>query len=129
MGRLAGKVAIITGGGQGCGLGVAQAFANEGASLVITGRVPEKLEAVIPDLKARGVKAVACPGDAATRENAQRAVKTAIDAFGRLDILVNNAQSTRPGVSVEDITDDDLGCHSAQGCMRRSTTCRQPSRI
>jgi NAD(P)-dependent dehydrogenase (short-subunit alcohol dehydrogenase family) len=108
MGRLAGKVAIITGGGQGCGLGIAQAFANEGASVVITGRVQEKLEAALPDLRARGARAVASPGDAGTRENAQRAVKAALDGFGRLDILVNNAQATNPGVSVEDITDDDL---------------------
>jgi NAD(P)-dependent dehydrogenase (short-subunit alcohol dehydrogenase family) len=108
MGKLVGKVAIITGGGQGCGLGMAQAFANEGASVVITGRVAEKLDAAIPDLVARGAKAVACPGDAGTRENAQRAVKTALDTFGRLDILVNNAQATKPGVCVEDITDEDL---------------------
>jgi 2-hydroxycyclohexanecarboxyl-CoA dehydrogenase len=62
MGKLAGKVAIITGGGQGCGLGMAQAFANEGASVVITGRVPEKLDAAVLDLEARGAKAVACSG-------------------------------------------------------------------
>ena len=108
MGRLTGKVAIITGGGQGCGLGVAQAFASEGASIVITGRVPEKLQAVLPEIEKRGGKVIACPGDAAQRESALQAVKTAIDAFGRLDILVNNAQATQPGIPIEAIGEEDL---------------------
>lgn len=108
MGRLTGKVAIVTGAGQGCGLGVAQVFATEGASLVITGRVKEKLDAVVPDLEARGAKVVVCAGDGAVRENAQKAVQAAIDTFGRLDILVNNAQATHSGVLIEDITDEDI---------------------
>jgi NAD(P)-dependent dehydrogenase (short-subunit alcohol dehydrogenase family) len=101
-------VAIVTGGGQGCGLGVAEAFASEGASLVITGRVAEKLEGVKPDLEKRGAKVVVCAGDGAVRENAQRAVKAAIDAFGRLDVLVNNAQAVAAGINIEDITDEGL---------------------
>jgi NAD(P)-dependent dehydrogenase (short-subunit alcohol dehydrogenase family) len=108
MGRLTGKVAIVTGAGQGVGLGIAQAYANEGASLVITGRVAAKLEGVKPDLEARGAKVVVVEGDGAVRANAERAVKAAIDAFGRLDVLVNNAQATRPGIPVEDISDEDL---------------------
>jgi NAD(P)-dependent dehydrogenase (short-subunit alcohol dehydrogenase family) len=108
MGELSGRVAIVTGAGQGVGLGIAQAFADEGASLVITGRVAEKLQAVIPDLEKRGGKAVACPGDGSRRENAERAVQAAIEAYGRLDVLVNNAQATNPGVPVEAITDEDL---------------------
>jgi NAD(P)-dependent dehydrogenase (short-subunit alcohol dehydrogenase family) len=108
MGRLSGKVAIVTGAGQGVGLGVAQAFADEGASLVITGRVAEKLKAAVADLEQRGARVVVCPGDAGRRESAEAAVKAAIDAFGRLDVLVNNAQATKPGVPVEAITDEDL---------------------
>ena len=108
MGRLSGKVAIVTGAGQGCGLGIARAFASAGANLVITGRTPEKLAQVKPDLEARGAKVVTCPGDGSVRANAGRAVQAAIDAFGQLDILVNNALATNPGVMVEDITDDDI---------------------
>ena len=70
MGRLRGKVAIVTGAGQGRGLGIAQAFANEGASLVITGRAAEKLEGVKPDLEARGANVVVSAGGGAKRENA-----------------------------------------------------------
>lgn len=117
MGRLQGKVAIVTGGGQGCGLGVAQAYANEGANLVITGRVEEKLQGVKPELEARGAKVVVCAGDGAVRANAQAAVQSAIDAFGRLDILVNNAQATNSGVMVEDISDEDYALTFGSGYL------------
>jgi NAD(P)-dependent dehydrogenase (short-subunit alcohol dehydrogenase family) len=108
MGRLAGKVALITGAGQGVGLGIAQAFAEAGAAIVITGRDAGKLEAALPDLERRGARALACPGDAARKESAERAVQAAIDAFGGLDIVVNNAQARRSGVPVEDILAEDL---------------------
>jgi NAD(P)-dependent dehydrogenase (short-subunit alcohol dehydrogenase family) len=107
MKRLEGKVAIITGAGQGCGLGIAQAFASEGADLVITGRVAAKLEGVKADLEARGARVVICAGDAARRESATAAVKAAIDTFGQLDVLVNNAQAV-VSVLVEDISDEGL---------------------
>lgn len=87
---------------------MARAFAQEGASLVITGRVAEKLDQAKPDLEARGAKVVVCAGDGAVRANAQRAVQAAIDSFGKLDVLVSNAQATHPGVMIEDISDEDL---------------------
>jgi NAD(P)-dependent dehydrogenase (short-subunit alcohol dehydrogenase family) len=108
MDRLAGKVALITGGGQGVGLGLAHALAAEGASLVITGRDAQRLERATCEIEARGGKVIACPGDASLRENADRAVALAVESFGRLDILVNNAQARRSGVAFEDITEDDM---------------------
>ncbi|MCB2077333.1 MAG: SDR family oxidoreductase [Novosphingobium sp.] len=108
MARLQGKVALITGAGQGVGLGIAQAFASEGASVVITGRDAQRLDDAIPLIEARGGTALACPGDAAKRENADRAVAMAVDAFGGLDILVNNAQARRSGVPIEEITEADM---------------------
>ena len=108
MGRLSGKVAIVTGAGQGGALGIAKVFASEGASLVITGRDEEKLRRAVPELEARGAKVVVSAGDGAKRENAEKAVKAAIDAFGQLDVLVNNAQATHSGVPVEEISDEDL---------------------
>lgn len=107
-GRLADKVALITGAGQGVGLGIAQAFVSQGASVVITGRDAARLEQAIPQIESRGGKALAMPGDASKRENAEAAVRLAVDSFGGLDILVNNAQARRSGVAVEDITEADM---------------------
>jgi NAD(P)-dependent dehydrogenase (short-subunit alcohol dehydrogenase family) len=103
MGKLDGKVALITGAGQGIGLGIARAFAAEGASLVITGREEGKLRAVVPQLEGLGARVVVVPGDAAVRANAEKAVQAAVDAFGRLDVLVNNAQALTPGVPLEQL--------------------------
>lgn len=108
MDRLAGKVALITGGGQGVGLGIAHALAADGASLVITGRDAQRLERATCEIEARGGKVIACPGDASLRENADRAVAVAVEHFGGLDVLFNNAQARRSGVAFEDITESDM---------------------
>ena len=106
-GRLSGKVAIITGGGQGVGLGIAQTFAREGAKVLITGRTPDKLEAAVAGLKAAGGDAAWVAGTAGVRADAEAAVAKAVELFGGLDILVNNAQTSKPGAMFED-TDDAL---------------------
>lgn len=118
MGKWADKVAIITGGGQGIGLGAGQCFAREGATLVITGRVEDKLKAAQAELEKLGAKnVVICVGDAAKRADAERAVKTAIDHFGRLDVLVNNAQSTTTDTPLEAITDDVIQMTVGSGLL------------
>lgn len=106
-GRLTGKVAMITGGGQGVGLGIAHLFASEGASVLITGRTPEKLEAAARQIRERGGTAEWIAGTAGSRADANAAAATAVDLFGGIDILVNNAQTSRPGTMFED-TDDAL---------------------
>jgi NAD(P)-dependent dehydrogenase (short-subunit alcohol dehydrogenase family) len=108
MGNLAGKVAIITGGGQGVGLGIARTFAAAGAALVITGRTEDKLKGVTAELEALGGKVAICAGDVRNRADAERAVQTVIDRFGQIDILVNNAQTSNPGKALEDIDDDTI---------------------
>jgi NAD(P)-dependent dehydrogenase (short-subunit alcohol dehydrogenase family) len=108
MGRLAGKVAIVTGAGQGVGLGIARAFAREGAALVITGRTKEKLGLAASELEALCARVAISAGDASLRADANRAVQTAMDSFGRLDILINNAQSSKPGTTIEDTDDDTI---------------------
>lgn len=108
MGKLAGKVALITGAGQGVGLGIAQAFAAQGAKVVITGRDAQRLDSAVAAIAARGGNVLACPGDAARRENAECAVSAAVEKFGGLDILVNNAQARRSGVPFEEITGEDM---------------------
>lgn len=107
-GRLAGKVAIITGGGQGVGLGIAQAYADEGCNLVLSGRNPEKLEKVRPDLEKRGAKVATIKADVRNRDDAFVTVKLAVDTFGGLDVLVNNAQIVHPGVALADNTREVL---------------------
>lgn len=108
MGKLTGKTAIITGGGQGIGLGIARAFAREGAALVLTGRDAAKLEGVVGELQALGGRVAIRPGTAGVRADAEAAVRAALDAFGRLDILVNNAQTSKPGTMFEDTDDETI---------------------
>jgi meso-butanediol dehydrogenase / (S,S)-butanediol dehydrogenase / diacetyl reductase len=84
--RLAGQVALVTGGGTGIGAATARRFGEEGAAVVVTGRRPEPLEAL-----ARETGAVVVQGDVADASHVAEAVATAIDRFGRLDVLVNNA--------------------------------------
>jgi NAD(P)-dependent dehydrogenase (short-subunit alcohol dehydrogenase family) len=108
MGVLQDKVAVVTGGGQGLGFGIAQAFANEGAKLVLTGRVQEKLDAKAELLRSQGAEAVAFAGDVRSRESAREVVARALDAFGRLDIVVNNAQAITPHRSVVNQDDEQL---------------------
>jgi len=107
MARLSGKTAIITGGGQGVGQGIAQVFAREGANVLITGRTPEKLEAAVVELKATGSSAAWIAGTAGIRADAEAAAAKAVELFGGIDILINNAQTSRPGVMFEE-TDDAL---------------------
>ena len=106
-GRLDGKVAIVTGGGQGVGQGIAQAFARAGASVLITGRTADKLEATVGGIEAVGGRAAWIVGTAGLRADAEAAVAKAVERFGGVDILVNNAQTSRPGTSFED-HDDEL---------------------
>lgn len=88
---LKGKVVIITGSTQGIGLAVARAFAAKGARLVINGRREEAVATAVERLKKEGADVTGVTADAATPEGAARLVAAATDAFGTLDILVNNA--------------------------------------
>jgi len=108
MGKLTGKTAIVTGGGQGVGLGIARAFAEAGASLVLTGRDEAKLAGVTGELEAMGAKVAICAGDVRKRADAEHAVQMAVERFGQLDILVNNAQSSTPGTPFEDMDDETM---------------------
>lgn len=107
-GRLAGKVAVITGGGQGVGLGIAQAYADQGAALVLSGRVPEKLQGVVADLEARGARVATIKSDVRNRDDAFATVQLAVDSFGGVDILVNNAQMFGQHTSLEETTAEML---------------------
>jgi NAD(P)-dependent dehydrogenase (short-subunit alcohol dehydrogenase family) len=90
---LTGKVAIVTGGGQGTGRGVARCMAREGAKIVVVGRTRAKLDQVVAELEELGVGALAVDGDVTRPETIDRVVAQTLNKFGRIDILVNAAQS------------------------------------
>lgn len=90
--KLSGKVALVTGGSRGIGAASARALADEGADVAISYVAsPDKAEAVVAELKTRGVKARAFKADQASVADVEQLVKDVAKEFGRLDILVNNA--------------------------------------
>lgn len=103
--RLKDKVALITGGNSGIGRGIAERFAAEGAHVVVNhlpgAKRAEDAEALVASF---GTKGLAVPGDVSKREDVERLVARAVEAFGRLDIAVNNAgiEIKRPFLEVTD---------------------------
>jgi len=89
--KLAGKVALVTGGGSGIGAAVARALAREGAEVVICGRRVQALDATRNEIGRLGGTAAAVPADLTRREDVVRLVEAIRARFGRLDALVNNA--------------------------------------
>jgi 2-hydroxycyclohexanecarboxyl-CoA dehydrogenase len=92
LGKLQGMAAIVTGSGQGLGFAMARALAAAGASLVLVELRKERLEQAEAELRREGANIVAICGDVRDRKVADDAVAQAVDAFGRLDILINCAQ-------------------------------------
>lgn len=128
MGFLTGKTAIITGAGYAAlsdgrcgsiGFGIATAYAKEGANLVITGRNTKKLDDAKKALESKyGIKVLTVQADvnaeADNKAVVENVVKKAIDEFGRIDVLINNAQASASGVTLADHTTEqfDLAIYS-----------------
>jgi len=91
MGKLAGKVALITGAGSGIGRATALLFAREGAKIVVSDVIPQGGDETVDMIKKDGGQAVFAEADVARWADVQRMVQVALDTFGRLDILYNNA--------------------------------------
>ncbi|MGH8376453.1 MAG: SDR family NAD(P)-dependent oxidoreductase, partial [Pseudomonas sp.] len=99
------QVALITGAGGGIGRGIALNFAKEGAAVVVAELDVTSGEAVVAELKALGAQAMFIKTDVCSKADIEAAVQLAVDQFGGLDILVNNAFAPTPNVLLEEKTD------------------------
>jgi len=109
-GRLAGKVALITGGDSGIGRAVATLYAREGANIAIVYTRAEQRDALETKtaVENEGARCVLLPGDVRSSAFCDRAVQRTVDELGRLDVLVNNAAFQQHVDSIEDLTDEQL---------------------
>ena len=127
---LAGKVALVTGGNGGIGLGMARGLAGAGATVVLAGRNAEKSSQAVAELKVQGVSADAIEADVTDEHQVARLFQEVMVRHGRLDILVNNAGSTirkaPEALSLQDfrqvmdvnLTSTFLCCRAAHALMK-----------
>jgi 3-hydroxybutyrate dehydrogenase len=129
MGELTGRVAAISGGTRGIGRGIAEAFLRDGASVVISGRDPDKGARAIAEIMADpsiGDRVRFYRGDSAIREDCDGLIDDTVAAYGRIDILVNNAGGSTNNAPVADLTDEamafalNVNLWSTFWCSRRA---------
>jgi len=100
------KVAIVTGASRGIGRAIALALASQGAKVVASARNGEALAQLAEEIKAQGGDALAVVGDVALEDDANNLVKQAVEAYGQVDVFVNNAGITRDGLLLRMKNDD-----------------------
>ena len=128
--QLQGKVAMVTGASRGIGRGIADRFAAEGARLVITARGAEALEEAAAEIGSTGAEVLAVPGDAGDRVDVERTLARTLEAYGSLDVVVNNAAWANPTMHILEMTEEHwdevirvnlkslyLYCHGAANIM------------
>lgn len=103
---LSDKVAIVTGASRGIGRAIALALAAQGAKVVASARNAEALAQLAEEIKAQGGDALAVVGDVALEDDANNLVKQAVEAYGQVDVFVNNAGITRDGLLLRMKNDD-----------------------
>jgi meso-butanediol dehydrogenase / (S,S)-butanediol dehydrogenase / diacetyl reductase len=114
LGRLKGRVALITGGARGIGRAIAEAYAAEGAIAGIVDLKQERVDAAVADLKAQGGEAWGVGGDVSRRETLDKAANAILEKYGRFDILVSNAMWARYQPLAE-LTEENLNGMIAVG--------------
>lgn len=125
FGKLEGKVAIVTGGGQGIGAGVARVFADAGAAVLIATRTASHGEATVKTITEAGGKAALLAVDIGDPENVESAVGDCVRRYGGVDIMVHNAASFLGG-AVDSYTETDLETVlsvNLKACFRFSKAC------
>jgi NAD(P)-dependent dehydrogenase (short-subunit alcohol dehydrogenase family) len=108
MGKLDGRVAIVTGSGQGIGRGIALALAMEGAAVVVADLNADTARDAAREIEGRGAQALAVHCDITRAADIDACIKATLERFGALHILVNNAQAARVNVPLEEVTDEDF---------------------
>src|SRR5688572_7927751 len=113
--RLTGKVAIVTGSGQGIGKAMAMRLAEEGAAVVVNGRDPGKIQNVVSEIRSLGGTAIGRAADVSKRSDVREMVDAAQKAYGHVDILVNNAIARSRARSFLEMTDENWDVVLATG--------------
>ncbi|MEO1059309.1 MAG: SDR family oxidoreductase [Actinomycetota bacterium] len=104
---LTGRVAVVTGGGQGIGEGIAKNFADAGAAVVVAARSVDRIERVAGEITASGGRAIAVPTDVTDRAALVALAEAAVSEFGGLHVWVNNAGGSPVQSPLADLSDDD----------------------
>ena len=115
MKKLEGNTTLITGGGKGIGFGLAEAFAEAGSNLVLTGRTESRLQEAKAKLEAAyGIEVLIIVADGADESAIKTVVAQAVERFGKINTLINNAQVSRSGLPLieHSRTDFDLAIYS-----------------
>ena len=116
--RLDGKAVIVTGAGRGIGAAIARTYAEVGANVVLAARTESQLEEVAADVRASGGEALVVPCDVSELDTLDHLVDHAVEAFGGIDVVVNNAGGSMPNPSST----------PACGPSRRRSTSTSPPR-
>ena len=120
------NVVIVTGSSRGIGKAIASAFAREGASVVVSGRNKENLKNVVDEISKSAGNVLAVEADVAKPDDAKKLIDQTLEAFGRIDVLVNNAGITRDNLLLRLSEDDwdtvlDTNLKGAFNCIKAST--------
>lgn len=107
--RMEGRVVLLTGGGGGIARGVARAFADEGAKMILTDVFPEGMEKTKAELERDfGTEVVTCIADGSKEEEVKAAIEKGIAHFGKLNVLINSAQTSASGLTLVQHTEADF---------------------